>query len=71
MKGSVFKDVWVGLCPPKIEEFVWQLLHGRVLVREVLSRMGLQVEFNIMCPLCNNNLETIDYLGCGSCGKIV
>ncbi|KAK2651474.1 hypothetical protein Ddye_011330 [Dipteronia dyeriana] len=25
--------VWQGLCPPKIEIFVWQLLYGRVMVR--------------------------------------
>ncbi|KAK2642953.1 hypothetical protein Ddye_024716 [Dipteronia dyeriana] len=32
--GSVFKEVWLNICPPKIELFVWQLLHGRVLVRK-------------------------------------
>ncbi|KAK2660207.1 hypothetical protein Ddye_006740 [Dipteronia dyeriana] len=42
-KETIFKKVWLGICPPKIELFIWQLLHGRVLVREVLSKCGVQV----------------------------
>ncbi|KAK2640843.1 hypothetical protein Ddye_022606 [Dipteronia dyeriana] len=60
--GSVFKEVWLNICPPKIELFVWQLLHGRVLVREVLSRFGIQVCTNLECPFCQSNEESVDHL---------
>ncbi|KAK2640721.1 hypothetical protein Ddye_022484 [Dipteronia dyeriana] len=30
--------IWKGLCPPKIEIFVWQLWKGKVLVKYVLHR---------------------------------
>ncbi|KAK2662482.1 hypothetical protein Ddye_001056 [Dipteronia dyeriana] len=35
---SDFKEIWQGLCPPKIKLFVWQHIHDRVLIKEVLSR---------------------------------
>ncbi|KAK2637401.1 hypothetical protein Ddye_032193 [Dipteronia dyeriana] len=34
-----------GLCPPKVEVFVWQLLKGRVLVREVLLKFGATARY--------------------------
>ncbi|KAK2650255.1 hypothetical protein Ddye_017744 [Dipteronia dyeriana] len=75
-KETIFKDVWLGICPPNIELFIWQLLRGRVLVREVLSKCGVQVGVNLECPFCQDNVESIDHLfyivsGLGDCGKIV
>ncbi|KAK2654610.1 hypothetical protein Ddye_014466 [Dipteronia dyeriana] len=43
----IFKAVWLGICPPKIFLFAWQLLHGRVLVWEVLSKCGQVVVWSI------------------------
>ena len=31
--STVFNKIWKSICPPKIEIFVWYLLHGMVLVR--------------------------------------
>ncbi|KAK3229395.1 hypothetical protein Dsin_001276 [Dipteronia sinensis] len=56
---------WRGLCPPKIEVFVWQLLRGRVLVKGVLKRFGYKPSagsargslqdwftgWDVLCPL--------------------
>ncbi|KAK3221164.1 hypothetical protein Dsin_015134 [Dipteronia sinensis] len=58
----VFKEVWLGICPPNIELFVWQLLHGRVLVREMLSRLGIPAGANLECPFCQDNGESIDHI---------
>ena len=54
--------LWHGIYPPKVEIFVWQLLRGRVLVRDLLSRFGLEVGDEWRCPLCGRWVETIDHL---------
>ncbi|KAK2652028.1 hypothetical protein Ddye_011884 [Dipteronia dyeriana] len=59
---GVFDGVWQGLCPSKIELLVWQLLHDRVLVKEVLQKFGLQLDDSVECPLCSDGVETIDHL---------
>ncbi|KAK2657093.1 hypothetical protein Ddye_010145 [Dipteronia dyeriana] len=41
-----------GICPPKIEIFAWQLLKGKILVREVLNSFGLQQVVCTDWPLC-------------------
>ena len=53
--------VWLGFCPPKIEIFV-QLIHGRVLVRDVLSRFGVHSGLDNGCVLCEDNEEDINHL---------
>ena len=59
---TFFKEVWLGICPPKIEIFTWQLLHGRTLVKDVLSCFGLLFDSSLECQLCQGNRETIDHL---------
>ncbi|KAK3189704.1 hypothetical protein Dsin_029265 [Dipteronia sinensis] len=59
---SNFTGVWQGVCPPKIEVFVWHLLHGRTLVKDVLHRLGSQVDSNVRCPICQESEESIDHL---------
>ncbi|KAK2636977.1 hypothetical protein Ddye_031769 [Dipteronia dyeriana] len=63
---SVFTRVWLGVCPPKIEIFVWQLLHGRTLVKVVLNRFGFRdaitAEFFAIaraCELCLSKPELV------------
>ncbi|KAK0598706.1 hypothetical protein LWI29_037228 [Acer saccharum] len=55
-------SVWQGICPPKIEIFMWQLLKGRIMVRDVMYQFGFQPGLNLSCPLCNRATETIDHL---------
>ncbi|KAK3199202.1 hypothetical protein Dsin_022617 [Dipteronia sinensis] len=51
---DLFYDfLWQGLCPPKIEVFVWQLLKGRTLVKEVLLRLGVAQGISTVCPMCS------------------
>ncbi|KAK3219980.1 hypothetical protein Dsin_013950 [Dipteronia sinensis] len=44
---SVFKEIWRGFCPPKVEVFVWTILQGRASVKEVLNRFGLLIGNNM------------------------
>ncbi|KAK2653362.1 hypothetical protein Ddye_013218 [Dipteronia dyeriana] len=53
---------WQGICPLKIEIFAWQLLKGRILVKEVLFSFGLQQVVCTDCPLCGGGGESIDHL---------
>ncbi|KAK3224854.1 hypothetical protein Dsin_004716 [Dipteronia sinensis] len=57
---SEFGKVWYGFSPPKVELFIWQLLHGRILVCEVLKRYGISNRG--ACPLCGRSEETVDHL---------
>ncbi|KAK2654085.1 hypothetical protein Ddye_013941 [Dipteronia dyeriana] len=50
------------ICPPKVDVFVWQMLKGRTMVRDVLKRFGLTVTGSSLCPFCNNNYETSNHI---------
>ncbi|KAK2639287.1 hypothetical protein Ddye_027082 [Dipteronia dyeriana] len=52
---SIFKSIWQGVCPPKIEIFVWHLLQGRVTVKKVLRSFGVILVSSIECPRCEKN----------------
>jgi hypothetical protein len=54
--------LWQGICPPKVEVFAWQLLKGRILVREVLLNFGVQQVGSAVCPMCGNGSESINHL---------
>ncbi|KAK3228410.1 hypothetical protein Dsin_000291 [Dipteronia sinensis] len=59
-QSDMFKILWKGLCPPKVELFSWQLCRGRVMVRSNLDRFGCAQGMD--CPLCNGELEAVDHL---------
>ncbi|KAK3193141.1 hypothetical protein Dsin_024451 [Dipteronia sinensis] len=59
---SDHKAIWQGFCPPKIEVFVWQLLHGRILVRQALYNFTLLLRTNLDYPFCQDNVETLDHV---------
>ncbi|KAK2644221.1 hypothetical protein Ddye_019416 [Dipteronia dyeriana] len=40
---SLDMSICHGICPTKVEVFLWQLLRGRVLVNEVLQKFGRDV----------------------------
>ncbi|KAK3206963.1 hypothetical protein Dsin_021009 [Dipteronia sinensis] len=64
MEGEVSEDchktaqIWNNYCPPKVEIFCWNLLKERVMVKDVLSRFGM----DLSCPLYGNCIETVDHL---------
>ncbi|KAK3219977.1 hypothetical protein Dsin_013947 [Dipteronia sinensis] len=53
---------WKGICPPKMEMFLWQLWRGKVLVRDVLYQSGMANLLSLDCPLCCLEKESIDHL---------
>ncbi|KAK0585155.1 hypothetical protein LWI29_024028 [Acer saccharum] len=54
--------IWQGICPHKVEVFTWQLLSGRIMVRNVMNRFGFSPNMAFKCPLCKCEEETIDHL---------
>ncbi|KAK2654224.1 hypothetical protein Ddye_014080 [Dipteronia dyeriana] len=57
-----YKAIWHGICPSKIEIFIWQTLSGRVMVGQVVQNFGLLIASSWLCPLCNQEKESIDHL---------
>ena len=51
---------WKGVCPPKVELFVWQLLKGRVMVGNVLQRFGFSLA--LRCPFCKADVESLSHV---------
>ncbi|OMO55420.1 hypothetical protein COLO4_36005 [Corchorus olitorius] len=58
----IWKLVWRGIAPPRVELFLWQVLKGRIAVRSVLVDRGLLNEDYVICPLCNENREIVAHL---------
>lgn len=54
--------LWKGICPPKVEVFMFQLFKGRILVKSVLNNFSMAQMGSLDCPLCSNNVESIDHL---------
>ncbi|KAK3189441.1 hypothetical protein Dsin_029002 [Dipteronia sinensis] len=54
--------IWQGICPPKIEVFVWQLIKGRVMVKDYMKRFDKGNTWNTICPLCNVEDESVDHI---------
>ncbi|KAK3189744.1 hypothetical protein Dsin_029305 [Dipteronia sinensis] len=69
--NHIFNMVWNGICSPKVEVLVWQILRGRVMVKEVMHRLGYQI-LDQTCQLCNNSIETVDnlFFHCGWTWKL-
>ncbi|KAK3219135.1 hypothetical protein Dsin_013105 [Dipteronia sinensis] len=37
---EIWQGIWQGICSPKIEIFLWQLLNGRVMVKDAMKKCG-------------------------------
>ncbi|KAK8598728.1 hypothetical protein V6N13_094689 [Hibiscus sabdariffa] len=42
MPDKIWKIVWVGIVLPKLEGFVWKVLHGRVPTLVELAKRGVE-----------------------------
>ncbi|KAK2647643.1 hypothetical protein Ddye_015132 [Dipteronia dyeriana] len=63
LAGSiVYPFLWLGCVPPKVEVFLWQLLKGRILVRDVLYNFGMPLPASTVCLLCECESESINHL---------
>ncbi|KAE8719951.1 Detected protein of confused Function [Hibiscus syriacus] len=56
------KGVWLGLSPPRVEAFLWQLAHQKVAVKMELVKRGMSLEEDVLCPFCKEHEETVQHL---------
>ncbi|KAE8735716.1 Replication factor C subunit 1 [Hibiscus syriacus] len=65
------KWVWSGLAPPRVETFLWQISHKKMVVRVELKKRGVPLE-DVLCPLCHKYEETIQHLfiSCSVAGEM-
>ena len=59
---EIWKLVWVGLTPPKMEAFCWQLMRGRITTTEQLASRGLLNWNVVVCTFCKSDKESISHL---------
>ncbi|XVF39216.1 hypothetical protein PTKIN_Ptkin01aG0017700 [Pterospermum kingtungense] len=55
-------EVWSGLLPPKVETFLWQLLKGRVAVKENLVARNIGNGLDAQCVFCRLEIESVSHL---------
>ncbi|XP_039034276.1 AP-2 complex subunit alpha-2-like [Hibiscus syriacus] len=63
--------VWSGLAPPRVETFLWKIIHKKLAVRNELKKRWVPME-DALRPLCKMNEETIQHLffSCSVAGDI-
>ncbi|WRX29436.1 Reverse transcriptase zinc-binding domain - like 10 [Theobroma cacao] len=45
---KIWKYVWTGLAPFRVEAFVWQLMHGKIVVKDRLTKRDIgEADFNL------------------------
>ncbi|EOY14430.1 Uncharacterized protein TCM_033819 [Theobroma cacao] len=59
---GIWKQVWANLAPYRVEAFAWQILHGKIAVKDELDKRGMLLGNAILCVLCNSERETIQHL---------
>lgn len=59
---SIWKHVWANLTLFRVEIFIWQLMHGKVVVKDKLAKKGMLQNNSILCMLRNVERETCCYL---------
>ncbi|PWA45529.1 reverse transcriptase zinc-binding domain-containing protein [Artemisia annua] len=60
--GSTFRPTrWSSLIPSKVLIFVWRAERNRIPTRVELDLKGIDIP-SILCPICDNELETVDHI---------
>ena len=62
MDRGVWKFVWKGFAPSKVEVFCWQLFRGRIAVKDQLACRGLIDRNLALCTFCKVKIESIGHL---------
>ncbi|KAE8733873.1 putative plastid-lipid-associated protein 14 [Hibiscus syriacus] len=55
-------NVWDGVAPPRIEYFVWQVVHKKIAVKVELIKCGVQGIEDMLCMFCGLAQETVSHL---------
>ncbi|KAE8687588.1 putative Glucan endo-1,3-beta-glucosidase precursor [Hibiscus syriacus] len=61
-KESWERHIWVGIAPPRVETFVWQVVHRRVAVKEELLKQGVSGIDDPLRSLCGREMESVSHL---------
>ena len=59
---DVWKLIWVGLAPPKVEFFAWQVIHGRVATKSELVKRTIISAAADSCSMCHAWVESVTHL---------
>jgi hypothetical protein len=54
--------LWNGYAPPKVDVFIWLLLHGSLSTRSFLAERRIINYEDSHCPFCCKEIETINHL---------
>jgi len=54
--------LWNGYAPPKVDVFIWLLLHGSLSTRSFLAERRIIKYEESHCPFCCKEIETINHL---------
>ncbi|KAE8705946.1 Autophagy-related protein 18b [Hibiscus syriacus] len=60
--NSWLEIVWKGFVPPKVEIFIWQIIHQKFVVKTVLMRRGVRNIESPLCVLCGVEPESVRHL---------
>lgn len=55
----LWKEVWCGLAPPKVQTFCWLIMKERLGVSTELAKRNIIDVSDIICCLCEKEEETI------------
>ncbi|KAL4310177.1 hypothetical protein GQ457_01G054770 [Hibiscus cannabinus] len=64
ISDKIWNMVWKNFAPPKVEAFLWKVVHGRVATRTELGKRGIVSVNSLMCVLYGKEPETVDHLFC-------
>ena len=59
---ELWKLVWRGLAPPKVEVFCWRLMRERLATKDYLVKRGLMERRQAVCAFCNTETKTTEHL---------
>lgn len=60
--SSTSSLLWKGLVYPKIEAFLWQLMHEKLCTREFLAYKHIISHQQMTCPYCDYKIESYSHL---------
>ncbi|XP_039064927.1 uncharacterized protein LOC120210230 [Hibiscus syriacus] len=55
-------NIWMGLVPPRVEVFLWKVVHNKLPVKQELLRRGVSSIGDVACPLCKKEAESLSHL---------
>ncbi|KAL4347618.1 hypothetical protein GQ457_17G007830 [Hibiscus cannabinus] len=55
---NIWKEIWVNLAPPKVEAFIWKVMHQRIPTKVELAKRGVTWNGDLNCPVCGSEPES-------------